>query len=140
MEPLLIWPREFYLRLTSRCCLCSSAHSASLINLSVSLCSICLPHLSMPLSLVLICLLWPISFTAAVAAAAVSQLSQRASLFFVVWAWLLPFIRLTNKVESKCPHRCTHADAITNMQRVLEAVCNLKDLVSIERCWLPSAG
>lgn len=117
-----LWPAEFYLRLTSRFCHRGSTHSASLINLSASLSSVCLLHLSLhsllpgslPPSFVLICLLWPISFSSA---AAVSQLSQQASLFFVL-ARLLPFISLTNKVESNRPRSCTHADEATNVQSV----------------------
>lgn len=114
--------------------------SSTLLNLSVSpLCTLLLPpSLSLPRHsslLVLICLLWPISFC--VVASAASQLSQQASLLFTL-ALLLPFIRLTNKVESKHSHRHAHECATTQARR--RAECGFRDLDAFHGSSLPSAG
>lgn len=132
-----LWPTEFYLRLTSRCCHRCSTLGTSLINLSPPLVSICLLHLSLS----------SISLSSSSYASYGQYLSlplphrsQQASFFTL--AWPLPFIRLTNKVESKLPHRYTHmhmhAQAHTNLftvwkiwivSWVLPAICWCKNIV-----------
>lgn len=108
-----LWPTEFYLRLTSRCCHRRSARSSSLINLSPPLRSIHLLHFSLhSLSLSTISLSLSSHASSGQSLSLLPpHLSQQASFFTL--AWPLPFIRLTNKVESKHPHRYMHVCAHT---------------------------
>lgn len=122
-------PKEFYLRLTSRCCHHCSPHSTSLINLASSPLSALTIH-PFPPSLSLPSYASYGQTPPWLLLAADSQLSQQASLFTL--AWPLPFIRLTNKVESKHPHSYTHPHAHTHTR--------LQWFGCFHGCCLPSAG
>lgn len=123
MEPIPLWPAEFYLRLTSRCCHHCSTGSTSLINLSLSS---TLLHL-LSLHSLLLCSL-------SVSLSSNASHYQQASLFTLVKP--LPFISLTNKVESKHLHRYTHAHA----NRKTHTCSKLLKFGLFDGCWLPSAG